>query len=107
MALGETETFSSVSLDFYFYPLSWIFLPQRVAFYVSDDMKTWQQVGEEFPESPEILATPSIHNVTFMAGNPLKAKYLRVVAEPLPEIPSWHRAAGSKPWIFTDEIFVK
>ena len=28
-------------------------------------------------------------------------------AEPLPEIPSWHRAAGAKPWIFTDEIFVK
>ena len=107
MTLDETETFSSVSLDFYFYPLSWIFLPQRVAFYVSDDMKTWRQVGEEFPESPEILATPSIHTVTFTAANPLKANYLRVVAEPLPEIPSWHRAAGSKPWIFTDEIFVK
>ena len=82
-------------------------MPQRVAFYVSDDMKTWRQVGEEFPESPEVLATPSIHEVVFASDKPIKANYLRVVAEPLPEIPSWHRAAGAKPWIFTDEIFVK
>ena len=105
--LGENTSFNSVSLDFYFYPLSWIFLPQRVVFYISDDMKTWRQVGEEHPENPEILATPSIHTITFESGEPIKASYLRVVAEPLPEIPSWHRAAGEKAWIFTDEIFVK
>lgn len=105
--LGENTTFNSVSLDFYFYPLSWIFLPQRVAFYVSDDMKTWWQVGEEHPENPEILATPSIQTVMFKNSKPIKAKYLRVVAEPLPEIPSWHRAAGEKAWIFTDEIIVR
>ena len=107
VALGDTNTFSSVSLDFYFYPLSWIFLPQRVVFYVSDDMKAWRQVGEEQLESPEILATPSIHTVTFKSAEPIEAKYLRIVAEPLPEILSWHRAAGEKPWIFTDEVFVK
>ena len=107
VTLGDSNTFSSVSLDFYFYPLSWIFLPQRVAFYVSDDMKNWRQEGEEQLESPEILATPSIHTVSFKSDEPIEAKYLRVVAEPLPEIPSWHRAAGEKPWIFTDEIFVK
>ena len=107
VALGDAETFSSVNLDFYFYPLSWIFLPQRVVYYVSDDMKAWRQVGEEQLESPEILATPSMHTVTFKSDEPIAAKYLRVVAEPLPEIPSWHRAAGEKPWIFTDEIFVK
>ena len=107
IALGEGQSFSSVSLDFYFYPLSWIFLPQRVAFYVSDDRATWRQIGEEHPENPEILATPSIQTITFKSGKPIEAKYLRVVAEPLPEIPLWHRAAGEKPWIFADEIFVR
>lgn len=105
--LGENTTFSSVSLDFYFYPLSWIFLPQSVAFYVSDDQKTWRKIDEEYLESPEVLATPSIHTVAFKSDEPIEAKYLRIVAEPLPEIPSWHRAAGEKAWIFTDEIFVK
>lgn len=107
ITLDEGETLSNVGLDFYFYPLSWIFLPQRVAFYVSDDQETWRLIGEEHPESPEILATPSIHPVTFKCAEPIKAQYLRVVAEPLPEIPSWHRAAGQKPWIFTDEIIVR
>ncbi|MBR5725795.1 MAG: DUF4838 domain-containing protein [Muribaculaceae bacterium] len=107
VALDDAETFNSVSLDFYFYPLSWIFLPQRVVFYVSDDMKAWRQVGEEQLENPEILATPSIHTVTFKSAEPIEARYLRIVAEPFPEIPSWHRAAGEKPWIFTDEVFVK
>ena len=107
ITLNEGEIFSNVDLDFYFYPLSWIFLPQHVAFYVSDDMETWRQVGEEHPKSPEILATPSIHTVSFKSGEPIEANYLRVVAEPLPEIPSWHRAAGQNPWIFADEIIVR
>ena len=105
--LGNNTTFSSISLDFYFYPLSWIFMPQRVDFYVSDDMKTWRLLSEEHPESPEVLATPSFQTVAFTSSKPIEAKYIRVVADPLPEIPSWHRAAGSKPWIFTDEIIVK
>ena len=107
ITLDEARAISSVSLDFYFYPLSWIFLPQRVAFYASDDKGTWQLITEEHPESPEILTTPSIHTVTLTSEVPIKANHLRIVAEPLPEIPSWHRAAGEKAWIFTDEVFVK
>ena len=106
VTLDEARAISSVSLDFYFYPLSWIFLPQRVALYASDDKETWQLIDEEHPESPEILATPSIHTVTLTSGTPIQANYLRIVAEPLPEIPSWHRAAGAKAWMFTDEVVV-
>ena len=95
----------SVSVDFFFFPLSWIFLPQRVAIDVSDDGHQWRRVGEWHPENPEILATPDIK--TFCAEVKGTARYLRMVAEPLPEIPAWHRAAGQKAWIFTDEIIVK
>ena len=95
----------SVSMDFFFYPLSWIFLPQRVAMDVSDDGRQWRRVGEWHPENPEILATPDIK--TFRAEVKGTARYIRVVADPLPEIPAWHRAAGQKAWIFTDEIVVK
>ena len=107
VTLGEGVSFTKVSLDFYFYPLSWIFLPQKVAFYVSDDNEDWRLLGELHPESPEILATPSIHTLVFEQDEPIAARYLRVVAEPLAEIPSWHRAAGAKPWIFADEVFVR
>ncbi len=95
----------SVSTDFFFYPLSWIFLPQRVAIDVSDDGRQWRRVVEWHPENPEVLATPDIK--TFCAEVNGTARYLRMVAEPLPEIPAWHRAAGQKAWIFMDEIVVK
>lgn len=105
--LGEPRPVNEINLDFYFYPLSWIFLPQRIVFYVSDDGVRWKQIGEGRPENPEILATPSIKTIKHSNNQALTARYVRVVAEPLPEIPAWHRAAGQKAWIFTDEIIVK
>lgn len=104
--LGDSpRSISHVSLDFYFYPLSWIFLPQRIVFYLSDNGADWRRVGELTPQNPEILATPDIK--TFALDLQETARYLRVVAEPIAEIPAWHRAAGQPAWIFTDEIVVK
>ena len=109
--LGNPQTVNEISVDFYFYPLSWIFLPQRVMFAVSDDGEHWEWRYNNTNENPEVLATPEIY--TYKAervcaiGESEKYRYVRVVADPLPEIPAWHRAAGQKPWIFTDEIIVR
>ena len=102
---SEPVEVQSVSMDFYFYLLSWIFLPQRVAYDVSVDGKQWRRVGEWHPENPEILATPDIK--TFRAEVDSAARFLRVVAEPIRDIPAWHRAAGQRAWIFSDEIVVR
>ncbi len=103
--LGEATEVNSVSMDFYFYPLSWIFLPRRIEFLGSYDGNHWQSLEVFTPENPEILATPSIRTIT--ATTKERVRYVRVVAEPLSEIPAWHRAAGERGWIFTDEIIVK
>ena len=107
ISLGITDTISKVSMDFFFYPLSWIFLPQSITYYISNDKRHWKQIGKYLPDNPEILATPMIKTFTTFLDKPTKAKYLRVVAVPLPEIPAWHRAAGKPVWIFTDEIVVE
>lgn len=33
-------------------------------------------------------------------------KFIRIDAEPVEKLPSWHAAAGEKTWIMTDEIQV-
>jgi hypothetical protein len=33
-------------------------------------------------------------------------RYLKVVAEPIRKLPSWHRGAGDKGWVFVDELFL-
>ena len=105
---GEPTQIHEVSLDFYFYPLSWIFLPKNVYCVWSNDGENWHPLsGTFFPQNPEVLATPKIETFTFSLHEPCTARYLRLLALPLDEIPAWHRAAGQKPWIFTDEIIVR
>lgn len=98
---------TSVRADFYFFPLSWIFLPKHIECQLSSDGINWQTVGEANPTNPEVLATPSIYTYQTTLPTPQQARYVRLVATPLAEIPSWHRAAGQKPWLFTDEIIVR
>lgn len=110
--LGEPQPINYIGIDFFFYPLSWIFLPQWVRFAVSEDGEHWEWRPMQESENPEVLATPEIYSyisetACTIGGEPNKYRYVRVVAVPLPEIPAWHRAAGQKPWIFTDEIIVK
>ncbi|MBR4739478.1 MAG: DUF4838 domain-containing protein [Bacteroidales bacterium] len=105
--LGEPTEIHEVSLDVYCYPLSWIFRPQIIEVYLSDDGLGWKKEGACCPPQIEELATPSIFGFTNKFPTSRTTRYVRVVAQPLPEIPAWHRAAGQKAWIFTDEIIVK
>ena len=103
--LGKKQDINKISIDFYFYPLSWIFLPASVEFYVSNNGRSWTKVGVVSKDNPEVLAVASIHTFSVEVGK--KAKYVKVVAKPLPQIPTWHRAVGNPAWIFTDEIVVE
>lgn len=104
--LQKPQMVRQISLDFYFYPLSWIFLPQQVQFFVSENGRDWQLVGEEQPLNPPILATPDIRSLSAKFTS-RKARYVKVTAVPLETIPDWHRAAGNPCWIFTDELIVR
>ena len=104
--LGRRHIISQVKLDFFYFPLSWIFFPQTVNYYISTDGRRWNLVGTLRPDDPQRLAVPQIK--TFAARFPSRrVRYVRVEAVPLPSIPAWHRATGSSPWLFTDEIIVR
>ena len=104
--LGKRRRVNEVRLDFFFYPLSWIFLPQRVEFYLSNNGRQWQLVDTQRCPNPEVLAVPQIKTYATW-GLKRRARYVRVVAVPLETIPAWHRATGNPAWIFTDEIIVR
>ena len=104
--LGSRKTVHEIRLDFFYFPLSWIFLPQTVNFYISNDGKRWQLVGTQCPDDPEHLAVPEIKTIATPSFR-RRARYVHVEAIPLPTIPTWHRATGNPVWLFTDEIIVK
>lgn len=103
--LGSISPIDDIRTDFYFFPLSWIFLPQEVEFYISSDSLHWEKVWSETIENPQLLATPEIH--ASQASNlGRKARWVKVVARRIPTIPAWHRACGNPCWLFTDEILI-
>ena len=110
--LGQSKRVHQIQLDFFYFPLSWIFFPQTIHFYVSKDGKRWQSVGTLHPDDPVRLAVPEIKTFTvpFECHRHLakrRVRYVRVQAIPPVTIPAWHRATGNPAWIFTDEIIVR
>lgn len=108
--LGQKTEVNEVMMDFYKFPLSWIFVPETVEVFVSKDGKHWKHIGQQHaqPTGTDMvaLAKPNMQHFSFKAdGKP--ARYVRVVATPLAEIPQWHRAAGKPCWTFCDEIVIK
>lgn len=84
---------------------SWIFMPTRIEFEVSNDNVTFTKVAEIKTNFPEEEMTHTIkdyiENIT-----PTKARYVRIKAINFGKIPAWHPGAGFDAFIFVDEIFI-
>ena len=63
------------------------------------------------PHNPDPAENPEITNVPFYSFNVIlsstNARYIKVHAESVLEMPSWHINAGKPAFIYVDEIVVK
>jgi hypothetical protein len=85
---------------------SWIWMPDRLEFEVSDDGTTFRRVADFKPGFPREEMNPAMRE--FVVDIPVeRARYVRVRAFNFGKIPAWHLGAGGDPWIFVDEIFVR
>jgi putative alpha-1,2-mannosidase len=85
---------------------SWIWMPDRIEFEVSNLGLNFTKIADFKPGFPQT----EMNTVTkdFMQSvTPTKARYLRVKAYNFGKIPAWHPGAGGDPWIFVDEIFIR
>ena len=83
-----------------------IFRPDSVELAVSDDGKAFEVVATIRPRLSVRRAGPL---ATTVRADRLRrrARYVRVRATNIGTIPAWHPAAGSKAWLFVDEIVVR
>ncbi|MDD3644953.1 MAG: DUF4838 domain-containing protein [Bacteroidales bacterium] len=104
--LEEITPIEQISIDFYFYPLSWIFVPEEVTFYVSKNGRRWEKIFSETYQNPEVLAKAHIQK--FVKTDLAKeARYIKIKAKAIKKNPEWHRGFGEPCWIFTDEIVIQ
>jgi predicted alpha-1,2-mannosidase len=104
--LGENKDIHSLSAGFLQDEKSWIFFPLEVSFFVSDDGKNFLNVAvlkNDIPENREGSITKNF--AVNLTGT--HAHYVKMLAKNRRICPPWHPGAGSKAWIFADEISIE
>lgn len=96
---------SELSITFIQDQGSWIFLPKKVSFYISNDKRKWELIGT-LDNNIDKHESPITHDfkVNMKAK---KVKYVKIVAENAGPCPDWHLGAGGDTWLFADEIVLK
>jgi hexosaminidase len=104
--LPDIVELHSVSLSCLQDQRAWIFLPEEVRFYTSDDGNVFQLIGANHNTIPQTTDSPVVQKFECRPVNLLKSKYIRVEGINIGKCPSWHEGAGEKAWIFADEIII-
>jgi hexosaminidase len=100
--LGKREQINKVTVGFLASEGSWIHFPKSVAVFISDDGINFKNVS--LVTMAEIL---SMNGTVEMKLGTQKARYIKVIAENSGIIPEGSAGAGSKAWLFVDEISVE
>lgn len=104
--LGELKEINSISTNYFQYNNSWIFLPEEVQYAVSSDGEHYVNFDSNFPKKLPKERGKFIENFTTQF-NMIKVRFIKILAKNIKNVPDWHEAAGSKAWVFMDEIIVK
>jgi len=104
--LGKIKKVSSVNINFYQYINSWILIPKNITIFYSNDKIKWIKSKESINISKPYKRGKFIENISFNKLD-FNARYIKIVAKNFGKLPYWHEAAGSKSWLFVDEITVQ
>lgn len=103
----KKETINAISGGYLQDSRSWILMPTKVEYYVSDDNKKFKLIGTVDntvkPEDNENKIAVFKLNL----AKPIDAKFLKVKAYNFGALPSWHQGVGGDAFIFVDEIIVE
>jgi predicted alpha-1,2-mannosidase len=104
--LKSLKEIHSVSVNFLQDAKSWILMPKKMKVYVSTDGKEFDFLGEIPTKTNPEDETVQIEKFE-IEFNPVKAKYVKVIAENYGALPDSHISAGEPAFIFVDEIEVE
>ena len=106
--LSKSIDIEHVTLRFAHAPEMWAFAPLSVSLLFSSDGVVYgDTLVVDMPIDPvaEEASVPQVVELQVPVGKPNVA-YVKIIAESIGTIPTWHRAKGLKPWILMDEIKV-
>lgn len=105
--LKEVKSVSEISARFLQDQRSWILMPTKVDYYISDDNVNFTYFGSVNNMLDPKLEENTILNFTSTETKGKKARYVKVIAKNFGKLPEWHQGAGGDAFIFVDEITIK
>lgn len=106
--LGKVISLSHITARFAHVPEAWVFAPAQVFVSVSSDGQHYSQpvaATITFDAADSSQNTPQLQIIELPVQYD-NVRFVRLVAKPIPQIPSWHRAKGLKPWLLLDEVII-
>ena len=104
--LGAPTRIRKISARFLQAVGSWVFLPLKVEYLVSDDGSVWESLSiisyDQSQQTDQVRHHDFDHETA-----PLTTRFIRVKAGNMGTCPDWHPGAGGKAWIFVDEVVVE
>ncbi len=106
LRLKKAMDLDTVTVTFLQNMQSWILFPEWVSCAVSEEGNTFTE--EQKIENRIDWQKPGTRIQSFsFAVNRKNIRFVRIHAKNAGTLPSWHKSAGGKAWIFTDEIELK
>lgn len=98
--LGQVQSISQITLHAFEQAGSWIYRPQFVSIYVSEDGSNYQLLDS-------IINQENKKNLEYSSVKNTRARFVKIIAKNAGVIETGKPGAGSKAWLFVDEIEVK
>lgn len=83
----------------------YILPPETIEVWGDEGYGKWTLLTRKEPVQPKEPSGGKLAG-TELSFAPTQVKRLKVIAKPLPVLPSWHPGKGQRAWIFVDEVFV-
>lgn len=103
--MGKEKSISEIRTGFLQDENSWIFMPETLEVYVGSE-DNWELYGSLINNK----ITPKDKGTIvkdFVVKGEGTSRYVKIVADNRGVCPPYHKGAGSKCWIFSDEIIIK
>ncbi len=98
--LGKEEDIQLIQIGFLNEELNWIYLPQSVEFFISNDGIQYSSIQKQFTKE---FKDERFAEISFI---PKKARYVKIKAKTFGKIESGKPGAGEDAWLFCDEIII-
>ena len=103
--LGELQSIRHISINALQDENSWIFMPEQIQIWVSEDGINYLDLIELKPITP--ISKEGTQIESFEWDGNIKAKIVKVLAKNRINCPKGHKSEGNPCWIFLDEITIR